>query len=92
MTRPGRLATISPLPRKGQSTGHRRCSWYNLIMSTKLSAANPYLRDPIVRKNMTIRSVVTSSAIEGIRAVFKQARQDTPKSALRKLNLKRKKA
>jgi hypothetical protein len=67
-------------------------SWYNFTMSTKLSAVNPYLRDPIVRKKMTIRSVVTSSAIEGIRAVFKQARQGTPKSALRKLNLKRKKA
>jgi hypothetical protein len=61
-------------------------------MSTKLSAVNPYLRDPIVRKSMTIRSVVTSSAIEGIRAVFKQAGRATRKSALRKLNLKREKA
>jgi hypothetical protein len=41
-------------------------------MSTKLSAVNPYLRDPTARKSMIIRSVVTSSAIEGIKAVFKK--------------------
>jgi len=60
-------------------------------MSTKLSSVNPYLRDPATRKSMVIRSVVTSSAIEGIRAVFKQARKGAPKSAVRKgVNQKKK--
>ena len=41
-------------------------------MSSKLSSANPYLRDPTVRKQMVITSVSSSSAIEGIHAPFKQ--------------------
>ena len=45
-------------------------------MSTKLSSLNPYLRDPVVRKRMVIKSVLTSSAIEGIRGVFKRPRTD----------------
>jgi hypothetical protein len=44
-------------------------------MGAKLSSVNPYLRDPVGRKSMVIRSVVTSSAIEGIRAVFEPARE-----------------
>ena len=43
-------------------------------MSSKLSYVNPYLRDPIARKRMVIRSVVTSSAIDGIRVVFNRRR------------------
>ena len=42
-------------------------------MSPKLSTANPYLRDPVVRQRSVLTSVSTSSAIEGIRAPFKQA-------------------
>jgi hypothetical protein len=60
-------------------------------MSTKLSSVNPYLRDPAARKSMVIRSVVTSSAIEGIRAVFKQARKGTVKPAVRKGRVNQKK-
>lgn len=41
-------------------------------MSRKLSAANPYLRDREVRERTVIRSVETSSAIEGIRTLFKR--------------------
>ena len=41
-------------------------------MSTKLSSLNPYLRDPTVRKRTVMRSVLTSSAIEGIRGAFKR--------------------
>jgi hypothetical protein len=52
-------------------------------MGTKLSSVNPYLRDPVARKTMVIRSVVTSSAIEGIRAVFK-TKKSTEKSPVRK--------
>jgi hypothetical protein len=53
-------------------------------MGTKLSSVNPYLRDPVARKSMIIRSVETSSAIEGIRAVFKRARRSTEKSPVLK--------
>jgi hypothetical protein len=60
-------------------------------MGTKLSSANPYLRDPVARKSMVIRSVVTSSAIEGIRAVFKQAKKSTEKSTVRKGRVSQKK-
>lgn len=42
-------------------------------MSTSLASANPYLRDPVLRRNGVLKSVATSSAIEGIRAPFKKA-------------------
>jgi hypothetical protein len=41
-------------------------------VSTKLTATNPYLRDRDVRERMVIRSVETSSAIEGIRTASKR--------------------
>ena len=41
-------------------------------MSSKLSATNRYLRDPVVRARTVLKSVATSSAIEGIRAPFKR--------------------
>ena len=43
---------------------------YTQGMGTKLSVANRYLRNPEVREQTVIRSVATSSAIEGIRAPF----------------------
>jgi hypothetical protein len=42
-------------------------------MDSKLSTANPYLRDPVARRRSVFASVASSSAIEGIRAPFKQA-------------------
>jgi len=44
-------------------------------MSQKLSDTNPYLRDPAVRERLVIRSVVTSSAIDGIRVSFQRSRK-----------------
>jgi hypothetical protein len=41
-------------------------------MSSKLSSANQYLRDPAVRERAVLKNVATSSAIEGIRAPFKR--------------------
>jgi hypothetical protein len=49
-------------------------------MSSKLSSANTYMRDPGVRRDSVLRSVATSSAIEGIRAPFKA---DSGKAAKR---------
>ncbi|MHB1590812.1 MAG: hypothetical protein ACYCTW_04665 [Sulfuricella sp.] len=44
---------------------------YNSTMSSKLSTVNPYLRDPVLRQRSVLKSVATSSAIEGIFAPFK---------------------
>lgn len=52
---------------------------YNLLMGSKLSAVNPYLSDPAVRKDSVYQSVASSSAIEGIRAPFKKAPRTTAK-------------
>jgi hypothetical protein len=41
-------------------------------MSSKLSSANPYLRDPATRTRAVLKNVATSSAIERIRAPFKR--------------------
>jgi hypothetical protein len=60
-------------------------------MSTQLSFVNPYLPDPVARKSMVIRSAVTSSAIEGIRAVFERAPKSSDKSSVRKGRLNQKK-
>ena len=47
-------------------------------MSSKLSSTNRYLRDPAVRERTVLKSVATSSAIEGIRAPFERdARRGT---------------
>jgi hypothetical protein len=43
-------------------------------MGSKLSTANPYLRDPAVRQGSVYQSVASSSAIEGIRAPFRKTR------------------
>jgi hypothetical protein len=50
-------------------------------MSTRLSATNPYLRDPVVRARSVLRSVATSSAIEGIHAPFKKKKDTSSKCA-----------
>jgi hypothetical protein len=41
-------------------------------MGAKLSATNRYLRNPAARERAVVKSVATSSAIEGIRAPFKR--------------------
>jgi hypothetical protein len=41
-------------------------------MSSTLATANPHLRDPDLRRRSVLKSVATSSAIEGIRAPFKK--------------------
>ncbi|MGH8426885.1 MAG: hypothetical protein ACRES7_02750 [Gammaproteobacteria bacterium] len=56
--------------------------WYDFFMSSKLSTVNPYLRDPESRRRSVLRSVATSSAIEGIRAPFKQAMRKAAKPAV----------
>jgi hypothetical protein len=39
-------------------------------MKSKLSTANPYLRDPVIRREGLWVSAKTSSAVEGIREPF----------------------
>ncbi len=40
-------------------------------MGRKLIDTNPYLRDPVQRERSVFKSVASSSAIEGIRAPFR---------------------
>lgn len=62
-------------------------------MSMRLSVTNPHLRNPATRTRSVLRSVATSSAIEGIRAPFvKKASKASGKSAVtlkRKVRTKR---
>lgn len=61
-------------------------------MTSKLSSTNPYLRDPKQRQRSVLRSVATSSAIEGIHAPFKAgarlASASLPASAKRVIRVK----
>lgn len=52
-------------------------------MGSKLSTANPYLRDPTVRKQGLWISAKTSSAVEGIEEPF--AKQDVTTAARKPL-------
>jgi hypothetical protein len=55
-------------------------------MSSKLSKTNPHLRDPVARERAILKSVASSSAIEGIRAPFTGSAQgkSVPKTLKRK--------
>lgn len=54
-------------------------------MSSKLAKTNLYLRDPVVRERTVLKSVASSSAIEGIRAPFRKTVSKTkPASAKHK--------
>ena len=50
-------------------------------MSSKLSKTNPHLRDPAARERAILKSVAGSSAIEGIRAPFKERGSSEAKAA-----------
>jgi len=63
---------------------------------SKLNAVNPYLREPAIRERAVLKSVATSSAIEGIRAPFRRAtngaqkpKPAVPRATARKSGLKR---
>jgi hypothetical protein len=49
-------------------------------MSSKLTVTNPYLREPAVRERTVLKSVASSSAIEGIRAPFQRTTNDSDKA------------
>jgi len=61
--------------------GNGVSSCYNSRMGSKLSTANPYLRDPAVRQGSVYQSVASSSAIEGIRAPFRKTSDAAVKHA-----------
>jgi hypothetical protein len=50
-------------------------------MSSKLSKTNPHLRDPVASERAILKSVASSSAIEGIRAPFRESSTAKTKSA-----------
>jgi Fic family protein len=57
-------------------------------MKSKLSAVNPYLRDPAKRERAVLRSVASSSAIEGIHVSFKKLLNGPGKPASAKARVK----
>lgn len=57
-------------------------------MKNKLSDVNPYLRDPVKRRRAMMRSVISSSAVEGIRVTLKDLRAGLGKPAARKVRSK----
>lgn len=58
-------------------------------MVKKLTATNPYLRDPVVRARTVLANVATSSAIEGIRAPFKRDARSGAYSLMKRLSQKK---
>jgi len=57
-------------------------------MKNRLSDVNPYLRDPAKRKRAMLKSVISSSAIEGIRVTLKDLRTTPGKPAVCKIRSK----
>ena len=57
-------------------------------MKSKLSDVNPYLSDPAKRERAVLKSVASSSAIEGIRVSPKKAPNGTGKPAAPKARIK----
>jgi len=52
--------------------------------SKKLTDTNPYLRDPVERARLVLRSVAGSSAIEGIHHPFKKLVKKSGKRAAKR--------
>ncbi len=62
--------------------------WYDCPVKSKLSATNPYLRDPEKRERAVLRSVASSSAIEGIHVQLKKPLNGGGKPASSKARVK----
>jgi Fic family protein len=57
-------------------------------MKSKLSDVNPYLSDPVKRERAVLKSVASSSAIEGIRVPLKGLRNGPAKPAAPRVRVK----
>ena len=57
-------------------------------MKSRLSDVNPYLRDPVKRERAVLRSVASSSAIEGIHVPLKKPQNGAGKPASPKARVK----
>jgi hypothetical protein len=57
-------------------------------MGSKLSEVNPYLRDPVKRERAVLKSVASSSAIEGIRVSFRKPPNGPGKPSAKKTRVK----
>lgn len=57
-------------------------------MKSRLSATNPYLSDPVKRERAVLKSVASSSAIEGIRVPLKGPRNGPGKPAAARVRVK----
>lgn len=54
---------------------------YSYTMKKSLVETNPHLRDPMKRREMLERSILSSSAIEGIRITAEELRRFQEKDA-----------
>jgi len=57
-------------------------------MKSRLSDTNPYLRDPAKRERAVLKSVASSSAIEGIHVSLKKPLNGAAKAASPKVRVK----
>lgn len=57
-------------------------------MKNRLSDANPYLRDPVKRERAVLKSVASSSAIEGIHVTLKKSLNGAAKAVSSKSRIK----
>jgi hypothetical protein len=58
------------------------------FVKSKLLATNPYLRDPIKRERAMLKSVESSSAIEGIRVSLRKSPNGAGKPASSRTRVK----
>jgi Fic family protein len=57
-------------------------------VKNKLSDVNPHLRDPARRERAVLKSVVSSSAIEGIHVTLKKSSNGAARTASPKVRVK----
>lgn len=74
-------AAEKPFQAHGKCRPEARYGPYTGSMGARLAVTNPFLRDPDARARSVLRSVATSSAIEGIHAPFAQPTRSSGKSA-----------
>ena len=75
----GMEGVVTALGGPGRTARPPHC--YNFAVSSKLTSTNPYLRDPAMRERSVLKSVASSSAIEGIRAPFRRKRRAAVKAS-----------
>ena len=74
--------------RDSRRSGQCPARCYNSAMKSRLSDVNPHLRDPAKRERAVLKSVASSSAIEGIHVSLKKPLNGAGKPASPKSRVK----